>query len=297
VIEWPTAALTILPPPSATPPPARPGWARPVAVAIVVAVIAAAAVVFGHGRVFGSAGTSGALNLVHASAAKTSAAGSSKFELTMSIDDGHGNEAITGSGVTDYANHAGSMTMHAPELGDMSMVYLDNVFYMQTPTDLMGVFGGQNGVAKHRWIKLDASTLPASAKTDSLPNQMFGDPQQMLQSLVSATKAKRLGTEVVRGVATTHYSTDLSLKELARAFGGSTAQELNDLDGTARIEVWLDKAGVTHRMLASFALPELGSAAMNMEFFDFGVPVKVTAPPSDQIVDFSAMLQGIGTRR
>jgi hypothetical protein len=268
----------------------RPGWLRPVAVAIVVVLIAGAGVFLGKGKLFGSGNAAvGALDLVHASAGKTSAAGTSKFELSMTVQDGSDTQTATGSGAFDYAHQSGALTLTVPGEGAVSMLFIDKVIYMQMPADAMKMFGGSVGAS---WFKMDLSQLPSGATSGSVPDQLFGNPSQFLQALLSATGAKKVGTETVRGVSTTHYSADVSIAELAKAMSVNASAPDDVLGaGTAHIEVWLDKSGLTRRLRTTFSAPKLGTASMSIEFFDFGSPVRITPPPSNQVLDFGQIVR------
>jgi hypothetical protein len=292
VTEGPSTGVTILPAGADAPPPPPPtsakrGWLAPVATAVVVVLIAGAAVVFGKGSLFGGQASAGALDLVHASATKTSAAGTSKFELSMSMQHGGQTQTATGSGAFDYANQAGTLTVDVPGEGAMTVRFLDDVIYMQLPMSAMNLFGGADG--SKRWFKLDLSQLPSGLR-GALPNQMYGNPSQLLQALLSTTSAKELGSDTVRGVPTTHYATDVSLAQLVKAWSGGSLPDHGLAAGTAHIEVWLDKAGLTRRLRTTFSVAALGTATMNIDYFDFGAPVQVTAPPSNEVFDVGQML-------
>lgn len=98
-------------------------------------------------------------------------------------------------------------------------------------------------------------------------------PQRLLSMLRSASReTKRLGEEDVRGVPTDHYRLIVDCEEA----------DLDHCDrtDTAPVEVWIGADGLVRRVSI-----EDGRDYGTIEFFDFGVPVAIEAPPSDQVED------------
>jgi hypothetical protein len=113
------------------------------------------------------------------------------------------------------------------------------------------------------------------------------NPVNLLRAITSASVASgQIGSESVRGVATTHQHVEVDGARLAAALGG------DGLDGgmPARIavDVWVDGEGVLRRL----DLPSQpdGAGRMRVEFYDFGVPVHITAPPAADVLPDVALL-------
>jgi len=108
-----------------------------------------------------------------------------------------------------------------------------------------------------------------------------------------------IGTESLRGVATTHYRAIFDLETLARidpaAF--SELQEsapvgLDDLP----LDIWIDDANRVHRFVFELDGPALGEAQagesfdymrVQFDFSDYGGRVTVEPPPADDVTDVS----------
>jgi hypothetical protein len=122
----------------------------------------------------------------------------------------------------------------------------------------------------------------------------------MLRFLKAVGSSHVVGSEPVRGTPTTHYSASIDLGRAADTLGDQkTAAALKQLYAssgatTMPVDVWIDRAGRVRR--ESFSMT-LGGAAgtgagmdMSIEFIRFGVPVDLRAPPSDQVLDASTIL-------
>jgi hypothetical protein len=173
---------------------------------------------------------------------------------------------------------------------------LNHVVYVQVP----GLPGGPH------WVSVDAGKLGDTS--GSVPGLGQSDPRQFLASLETISdNVKQVGSEVVRGVETTHYHATLDLaKSLDTA---SVPPELRDAEkqflgaiGTGApampVDVFIDGDGYVRRIslgldLGSFAGLLGGgrsggtgpafSMTVSLDLFDFGTPVSVQAPPPDQV--------------
>jgi hypothetical protein len=130
-----------------------------------------------------------------------------------------------------------------------------------------------------------------------------GNPADQLKYLRAVSgKAKKVGTEEVRGTKTTHYRVTVDLDkypDLApkgqRAKLRTQVKRLEQLIGAKSYpaEVWIDSKQLVRRMSLTMPMKAAGTTRttmhMTMEFFDFGAPVDVTIPPADQVVDISTL--------
>jgi len=159
------------------------------------------------------------------------------------------------------------------------------------------------------WIQLD--TTSASSGLTSLASSPF-DGAQLLSKLSGVSA---VGTETLRGVATTHYRGTLDLGTALSQLGGSTAGlgQLGQLGpalqkalaGTSLpVDVWIDGQNRMRRfsmtmdmapfmrtLLQQFqtvsgsTLPPNLKALISIDFslYDFGANLDLTPPPADQV--------------
>jgi hypothetical protein len=183
---------------------------------------------------------------------KTETSGSFAFEMTSRTSDG---ESFSGTceGVVDNVRELARVTCGS---------------------DADSAFGSFEAItvgdASYRKAR-DEQTWTKEPAVDDASLDEFS-PITLLELLRSASqKTERTGEEEVRGDSTARYALTVDCEQA----------ELHDCRAeTAVVHVWIDSDGLVRRIrVDQIAL------AFDLEFFDFGVPVEVEAPPADQVVD------------
>jgi hypothetical protein len=252
-------------------------------------------------------------------AAKTTEAGSSRIEFTMAIEGAGQSFTMRGDGVFGYSPSRGRMTLDLGDLaelsggalgdGKMEFVFDGLVYYMKFPAgaDELGPLGD-------KWLKIDLAKAGKVAGVDlGALQQANQNPAQLMQFLRGASDdIEEIGREDVRGVETTRYRATLDLDEAAEqgADIGEFSDEMREqlraeiermkaqtgLE-TLPVDVWIDDENLLRRMRMELSFPVEGEQVdmdMTMDFFDFGVDVRVAPPPDDQTVDITALAGGGG---
>ena len=256
-----------------------------------------------------------AVETVQAAYKETAAEQTSKtsFEMTtasppMDPDDS-GRSApmtMTGEGVIDFSGGASSMTMNMMGMGNLEMRQVGNLVYMRMPEE----FRAQMPEAKP-WIEMDLDAMyeeQYGANPAQMQGGAMGDPTRQLEYLRGVSDSvEKVGTEKVRGVQTTRYEVIVDLRKGVAGQDAEVrkAQEeiIKQLD-TSKLpmEVWIDdqnrvrryamdmEVPITDNASAS-GMPENGEVRTSIvaEYYDFGTPVDVQAPPEDQTTDGSKM--------
>jgi hypothetical protein len=246
---------------------------------------------------------------IRATTAEKSARMSMRMTMTMPGDK---KLAVTADGVTDLTTGDGVMTMQFDGNGSgflpggIEIRVVDHTAYMKMPEQLGAAFGGG------KWLKTpnlgDAGgALPAGQS----------DPSKFLAYLEAVSNGvKKVGTDSIRGVETTHYSAMLDLgKAVDRAdVPSSLRDDLRKLfgqtpgaDSAIPADVWVDGDGLARRIELQLSLGALlgsdgpagadkVSVSVSMDLYDFGVPVHVEAPPAGETVPLPVGPSGtIGT--
>ncbi|CAA9463373.1 MAG: hypothetical protein AVDCRST_MAG25-1169 [uncultured Rubrobacteraceae bacterium] len=212
---------------------------------------------------------------------------------------------MTGRGVVSFSGAASSMTVEMLGMGGFEMRQIEDTVYVKMPEDLVA----QMPDAKP-WMEVDLEAMYGQ-QYDASPAQMQGgaaqDPTRQLEYLRGVSDSvEKVGVEEVRGVRTTHYEAVVDLKNEA-AGGDAEAQEAQDEMveklGASKfpVEVWLDDQNRVRRyaMNATVPVPEDApemseggkmQTSIVAEYYDFGTPVDVQAPPPDQTMDGSKLL-------
>jgi hypothetical protein len=112
--------------------------------------------------------------------------------------------------------------------------------------------------------------------------------------LFAATNVKVVGTEAVRGVATTHYSVTIDLaKKEATAEQRKLLNALKSQVGatTQPVDVWLDGQSRARRFVMKITTKAAQPVTFTttVEYFDFGSAVSVSEPPPADVTDLGAV--------
>jgi hypothetical protein len=239
-----------------------------------------------------------ALNVAYT---KTSAASTMQVAINGSMDIEGERLPITGTGGVDEKARRMAMTMTMGSLGTIEMRMLGTTFYEKLPNT--GELASSPYAGK--WIKI---SLPANIESAG-----SFDPRQALSYLKAVTTngIHKVGTAIVRGEQTTHYAAQLDLtKVLDKAqqqLGSSTNLDLTQMAkqlGMQRLpmDVYIDGQHMVRRVAITMQLTAPSSAgseagqhasfAVNEDFYGYGTPVTVSAPPANQVVDGSGLLKG-----
>jgi hypothetical protein len=227
-------------------------------------------------------------NAIEAAALKTSQAGSVRADFTISSSSG---VSGTGSGVFNSGkDRSGQLTLNITADGQqvpVDTVLVGDTIYLRSPLITQRLPGGKP------WVKLDlqkAANVDLSALLSANPT-----PGGALAYLQGASAIKKLGSARVQGVPTTHYRVVVDLQQAADRASGDDRRALEQAikaAGTATlpVEVWVDSQGYV-RKLEYRSQASGQSTDLTMEMHDFGSPVPITPPATNQVVD---LLQALG---
>jgi hypothetical protein len=198
--------------------------------------------------------------------------------------------SFTETGVFDFARSRGMVSMQNP-IG-ITEIFLPPKAYIKIP-------GGAGGSLPHgkTWIVIDAGLPGGAGAGGSLlgPPGSSTDPADLLASLTAiSSSVTRLGTSAIRGVPVTGLRVDIDPAKAAarvprweRAGFLEFAQTLGN--GAIPVDVWVDGQNLVRRVTLSLHLPGGAGApagarfVQSTDFYDFGVPVRVSAPPVAQV--------------
>ena len=202
------------------------------------------------------------------------------------------------NGVTDFQSGAADLKVdiRAMGLGGRGTVVearvLDRVMYMDFGALLRGrrlpsAFHGK------RWVKMDLRKLGVSG-SDSTMNT-----SSLLESLRGAGDVRRVGTEKIRGVETTHFVARIDVRAAVskindRRLRALAKKGLAMMGDTFPMNVWLDEDGRPRRMALEFSLKG-ASMSETVDYVDFGVDAYVVAPPKSQTIDIAELRSSADT--
>lgn len=197
-------------------------------------------------------------------ASTTEDAGRARISLTANVGSTFG--TVSGQGAFDFTHHVGQMSLTSERFALEERLVGDTV-YVKLPTGLAPV--------STPWISVD---LAAGATGNGLS---MLSPSSIVDSLRAVGDVEQVGTDRIRGVATTHYR----------------ATSTNGPGGV--VDVWTDADGRLRRLeygaAGAGAAPGTGATAprVQLEVYDYGVDIgTVDAPPADQVTAVPALFAG-----
>jgi hypothetical protein len=233
-------------------------------------------------------------NAIEAAALKTSQAGSVRTDFSISSSGG---VAGTGSGVFNSGkDRSGQLTMNVTTNGRqvaIDTVIVGNTVYVRSPLISQRLPSGK------QWVKVDLKQAAKAANVD-LSSLLSANPTPggALAYLQGSSAIKKLGTEQVGGIPTTHYRVVVDLQQAADRASGSDKDALEQAikaagTTTLPVEVWVDSQDYVRKI--EYKSQASGqSADLTMEMHDFGSPVPITAPATNEVVDLLQALGGGG---
>ncbi|WP_033213144.1 hypothetical protein [Kitasatospora phosalacinea] len=251
----------------------------------------------------GAVDTASLLKLV---SEKTTAAKSAKVEVTNEMGDsktsmkgalswekglqGEMSGGIGGGAMADSLAKAGSD-------GKMSARYLSDAMYVNMGDAMAGQLGGAHWI-KYGYADLTKLMGPAG---DSLKNQLQNaDPISSVRALIASGQVTKAGTEKVNGTEATKYTGDLGAAEITAATSkGLTQDQIDALEeqftaagiSTEHIEIWISKDNLLLKKIEQFD-SKAGQVVSTALYSDYGTPIKVSAPPASDTVDFAELMKG-----
>ena len=239
----------------------------------------------------------GAISKTQAKSARVS----TTIDILKSANEPEG--TITGGGACAFKTKLCTFTFNfqvegSTFNGSVEERLVPGVIYMKVP-ELSSSTGAKP------WLKLDFSELGRITGVDlgQISQYRSQDPSEGLAYLTGVSGSiEEVGSDTVRGVQTTHYKATIDLDKALSRYPASVragVQSLIDKFGmhTMPVEAWIDADGLTRRVTYSIDLSKApgfdigGAINATLEFYDYGTPVSVSAPPASQVTDFFQLLQ------
>ncbi len=244
-----------------------------------------------EGGLSGALDAAGIVESVHAAPERARDAGTAKMEMQIEVRIAGQKATGSSTGSIDFVNGAAKQKMKIQGL-TMEMVMLDGVLYTKGPLS-------------DEWTTLDVEQIQRLSGIN--PNNLnTNDPVAQMDALKDLKDVQFIGDEEVRGVSTKHFRGYSDLVEQSRqlAAGDPQAEKMAELvrsvvtDPLIPTDVWIDGEGRATKISFSVTYdfsdisedyPELAASAslgemtmkMQLEYFDWGIPVEIEAPEID----------------
>jgi hypothetical protein len=247
----------------------------------------------------------------------TESTGSYRFDLSMRMILPGQQQAveITADGAVDESGRRAAMTMDFGSLADlfgglggqmsgddlrMELRFAWPVMYFRMPFLSDKLPNGKE------WVSLDLQKF-AQQQGVQLPGVgSFGqsDPSAFLDFLKAANgDLRKLGTEKIDGVRTTHYLAKIDLGELSKTLPAKQRKQLEPaLDQLAKltgngavaplVDAWVGDDALLRRFEITFSVlsgAQSTDLALRMNLHDFGEKVDVAAPDPADVADAASL--------
>ena len=233
-------------------------------------------------------------------AVTNTAATTSRVAVSTTVSSPGVATTITAVGEFDYA-HARGVLRGGLGLGGVEVRYLPPRAYVEMP------HGPGGPVLKGRaWLEISPPSRATGGGVPSLPlGGVSVDPMDLLSALTGiGGKATDLGPATVRGAAVTHYRVSVDLAKAEAHQRPKARAEFHSFVSavglaTLRVNVWVDGQARVRRIAVSLPWPQSSGMPAGFrisetaDYYDFGVPVQVSAPPASEVLGPGAGSQSI----
>lgn len=220
-------------------------------------------------------------------ALETDKAGSARYVLVTTTKVNGTDVTFSGEGIYDWSKDLGQTTYDVP-VGKVLQRLLGPDLFLALPQQPKVFF------------RLKTSDVAASPVGGTV------DPSAQLHLLAAVEEAEQVGEEEVRGEPTTHYRGTYDVARALRGARGLQKPALTSLLGVAKdmdeasYDVFLGDDGLLRRLQQTVEVPaseatggqEL-AVTTTLELFDFGIEVKVVAPPAAAVRDGAPLLAAL----
>ncbi|MFF7867287.1 DUF1396 domain-containing protein [Streptomyces qaidamensis] len=196
-----------------------------------------------------------------------------------------------------------SMKMQAPEqaAGETVEIRLvDKAMYLGGGAEMAKEMDGK------RWLKFDLSGSDAAKDLDKMGSTSQAEQNPAAEStfLTGAKDVKKVGSEKVEGVETTHYTGTVTLAELRASLKDSKGETREQREKSIKqyeklgvdkltMDMWVDGEDHTKQFRMK-GQADKGPMDMTITFLDYNKPVTVKAPPAGEVADLGEMFKELG---
>jgi hypothetical protein len=266
-------------------------------VALVVAIavgVAMAAQGGGSSPTNPAGATTSSGSLAQAAYVTTQAPG---FQFDMTIGGGVGGNDFTidAEGAFDERQLEGTMSLQIA--GESTNEVIKNPYiYLQLPSGDGALTGGRP------WSRVNLDQFSQALGASGPLGQDAASPTQMLDMLKASGQVSSVGSESVRGVATTHYHALVDFNRYAEIVSPSQragvqryAQELARITGSSSlpIDVWVDSQQRVRRFSTEVdACTPQGKLdeTVAMDLYNYGPQPTVTVPAPSEVSDVTGTI-------
>ncbi|MET9392693.1 LppX_LprAFG lipoprotein [Streptomyces sp. NPDC006624] len=187
----------------------------------------------------------------------------------------------------------------AATAGETEIRLVDKAMYIGGGAEMAKEMDGKT------WMKFDLSGSDAGKELDQMGSTSQAEQNPAAEStfLTGAKDVKKVGTEEVDGVETTHYSGTVTLADLRALLKKEDAETRERREKSIQqyekmgieklsMDTWIDGDDRTKQFRMKGA-SDKGPLDMTITFVDYNKPVEIKAPPAEDVADLADLFKDL----
>lgn len=165
-------------------------------------------------------------------------------------------------------------------------VFKDDVLYAKVPQLARFVSGGKP------WLRVDVNQVSQHTGFDvrNLVDQVQKvDPAEQTKMFTGSKDARRVGTETIDGVKTTHYAGTVTVDDALNRLDAQAREKVSKwlpkdrANGKINFDLWTDGDNLPRKIVSKADGEGGDTASVTVLYSDYGKTFTVNPPPSDQV--------------
>jgi hypothetical protein len=175
--------------------------------------------------------------------------------------------------------------------GGERAILLGDYFYAKVPQQLTQLTGGKP------WVRFSISqaSKQSGVNLDSVVKR--ANPAEQTKILTGSKDVRRVGTQSIDGVKTTHYAGTVTPEEVGKLDpqAQQAFKQFYQRSGAHKVtfDVWVGKDSLPRKLVTRVSADK-GTASSTMIFSDYNKSFSVSAPPAGEVTDGSQLKNTIG---
>jgi hypothetical protein len=229
----------------------------------------------------GCAGGGGSsINVVDASVAATQAARTVEIDETFA---GPGTSArLTARILYDFQHHVGEvLSLSGPSGPEQQSILEGSKVYLPIAAAEGGLLTPTKLPAGKKWVLVpgpskSAEASPIADLADPTDESGGGMANLLSRLAPYVLSVDRQGTQLLDRVETTQYAVTLNNQ-------AATSSLRSTMGPSGPLQLWVDSQGRIRQIRSTFAIKQVGTLILTLDYTNFGIPVHVTIPPSSEV--------------
>ncbi|POX55389.1 DUF1396 domain-containing protein [Streptomyces sp. Ru71] len=181
------------------------------------------------------------------------------------------------------------------DAGDVEIRLVDKALFFNGGEDAAKELDGKT------WVKFDMSKSTKELEELGAAGQAQQNPAAESTFLAGSKDVKKVGTEKIDGVSTTHYAGTVTPADIKASLAGQDEAGRKEREESLKsyeelgvdrltMDMWID--GEQHtKQFRMRGDADKGPLDMTVTFLDVNKPVTVTAPPAKDVADLAEMMK------